>query len=35
MKLRLANKKVFTYNGWGCGKYEEEGTFYRTLVVKS
>jgi len=27
MKLRLANKKSFTYNGWGCGKYEGEGTF--------
>lgn len=23
----LANKKRFTYKGWGCGKYDGEGTF--------
>lgn len=34
MKLRLANKKSFTCNGWGCGKYEGEGTFIRNSGCK-
>jgi hypothetical protein len=34
MKLKLANKKRFTYNLWGCGKFEGEGTFIQNCGGK-